>query len=229
MKLKIRKLSMVMAFVVLFLTIPFYAIEAELNNEELTVEMLEENQQIKEEIDLYLSSKLSAQVMPLIIETTELSTLDQNTITRAEAFQNFEENLAVEFINVEVDSKIEEILEQSDEELKLKVYEWTEIEYYTSPDAEIVDVMGYGTHHEMTFEVENDTYTLLEDSYDERVVTGACSADVLESEEFSVNWEEFINVSSGTENVYSAKSNYNVNSVINYAHTYCGIAAASQD
>lgn len=149
---------------------------------ELTLEEVEANEQIQEEINTYLNSKLASSVTTMSEQTANLTDVQKNQIDRAEGLRALEERGGLEFTNVEIDSAIKEILAQSEDELTLQVYEWTSISYLASSEAETEDVMGYGVYHDMTFAVDNGEYELVNDSFDERFITGVCSTDYAISE-----------------------------------------------
>ena len=194
---------------------------------ELTIEDVVINEQLQDEIDTYLNSKLDLSVTTMSVRAINLSEVEQNQISRAEGFQKLEERCSSEFTNVEIDSEVREILEQSEDELTLQVYEWTTISYLASEDAETEDVMGYGIDHEMTFAKENGTYELVYDSFDERLITGVCSSDYAalenEVEPEIVTPNEMIRADVESAAVMSTRAAYNVNAAINYANQYCGI------
>ena len=207
-----------------------YASKSENTDSTMSVEDVKNNKEIMDEINDYLSSKLSASVA-LCSFDDELTELEKSAAVRSECFQKMENMLDVEFSDVEIDSSVEEIIDKCGNELTLKVYEWTEISYLASPDSDVTDVMGYGTQHKMTFENENGAYKLIEDSFDERFITGACSTDVLattatEKEEIDCTIEL---MGTREQGIYAARSSYNVQDAIVYANIYCGKAAASRN
>jgi hypothetical protein len=89
--------------------------------------------------------------------------------------------------------------------------------------------MGYGIYHEMTFALENGVYELVNDSFDERFMTGVCSNDyataveVIESEPSLVG--EIISVDTVTAETSDDDTPYDVNAAIRYANQYCGTAS----
>lgn len=204
-----------------------YAGENQSSIGELTLEEVIGNEQIQEEINTYLNSKLDSSVITMSAQAVNLTGVQKNQINRAEGFQSFEKRGALEFTNVEIASTIKEILAQSEEELTLQVYEWTSISYLASFEAEVEDVMGYGVYHEMTFTLNNGEYELVNDSFDERFITGVCSTDyataveVNEPEPCLV--EEMLSADLEKAAVMAVSTTYDVNAAINYANQYCGI------
>lgn len=108
----------------------------------------------------------------------------------------------------------------------LDVYEWTAIEYYASSDSDVIDVMGYGIDHEMTFDVVEGEYILVADSFDERHITGVCSDDILLAEEDDTEFVEEVEISVSENTTRVA---YDVQRAINYANSFCGVGILMQD
>lgn len=137
-----------------------------------------------------------------------------------------QERADIEFANIDIDCEIRNVIDQREEKLVLDVYEWTTIEYYASLDSTVTDVMGYGINHEMTFDVVDGEYILVDDSFDERHITGVCSDDKLLAEEDDTEFVEEVEISVSENTTRVA---YNVQAAINYANTYCGVGILMQD
>lgn len=191
------------------------------------------NEDIMEAIESYLYSKVCGDLeIPEVSQSATVeSTFESDAVSRIDAFADFETRLEVTFNAVEITPIVVEILSYSDEELIVNVFEMTTIEYYAAEEIETLDIMGYCTEHELTLGLVNGEYLVQADSYDERMITGACSADVaLTAITNDLAVEDFIlSVEGGETNVASVEATsatYNVNDAIDYANTWCGVSAA---
>ena len=198
---------------------------------ELSLIEIIDNEEIQLQIENYLNTKMTT--VAAINNFEETSILEHNGQLRAEGFQELETRLDVLFADTEIFSSIEEIIGQNEDELILKVYEWTKISYNATENLDCVDVMGYGTEHIMTFKLDNGLYTLVNDSFDERLITGVCTSDILEKEalrmaETELLEEIMINDAEYAINATSS-ANYDVNAAIEYANQWCGIPESARD
>lgn len=182
-------------------------------------------------IEDYLNTKtLSVEALSgMSMLADEESSIVTDIVNRNQSFSDFEERLNVIFENVDITPMVTEILSQSGEVTVLNVYESTVIEYTTSTEECTHDVMGYGTDHVMTLEMINGEYQVVADSFDERFITGACSADVAGTPIVGdVDMDDVLAAVETTGDEVSTmavtNSTYNVNAAITYAHTYCGVA-----
>ncbi len=218
---------------VLAMTLSMSSITVHAEAEEISLEAVANNEAIQMEIQNYLEAKTTIpDAMPTNLSAEE--SIEQLSILRAQGLQELETRIDVCFDEVDVTSYIKDILEQDEDTLKLKVYESTLISYSTLPDEECTDVMGYGTDHIMTLELNNGTYELVADSFDERMITGVCTEDILVAEaEIAMQQDSICDenvaelVVMDTNNLRSG--NYNVNSAISYAHEWCGVSTTLKD
>lgn len=221
--MKKRIIATVVAILIMASSVFAFASES---NDVSELELLQNNQQLQVEICAYFNAKLSNFSNVCTYSVGETLGLRRNIANRANGLMEMQERAEIEFANIDIDSEIRNVLEQSEEKLVLDVYEWTTIEYYASSNSMVTDVMGYGINHEMTFDVVNGEYILVEDSFDERNITGVCSQDKLVYED-KIELCQDVTAEGVPDN--RTRSIYNVQNVINYANTYCGIALSNQD
>lgn len=131
----------------------------------------------------------------------------------------------VQFDSVDISMHINGITEQDADSVTLSVYEWTDIQYYASDDADMLDEMGYGTEHIMIFEKAGNELHLIRDSFDEQYVTGAHSSDIVVENQISFDIAD----ESSSEVLILQVSNYDVQSAIDYANRWCGIFVKDLD
>lgn len=184
------------------------------------------NQSCYDEIYAYLHSKLEYQAETAMIseQSTNLDIL-RNIQNRAECFDQFEARLDVEFNSVDISMNINGIIEQDADSVTLSVYEWTDIQYYASDDADMLDEMGYGTEHIMTFEKVGNELHLIRDSFDEQYVTGAHSSDIVVENQLSFDLTD----ESSSEAGILLLSDFDVQDAIDYANRWCGILVKDSD
>ena len=195
------------------------------------VDKLLSNEQLMNEIYAHLSAKTDPETIELATKGTTLSEFQQDKVTRALAFQGMDERSELQFTDVEIDFTINDVLSLSKNEIELEVYEWTTITYFAGDEVVVEDVMGYGVYHDLTLSIEDDEYTVINDIYDERFITGVCSTNydaVARKEESDVNlFNELFSRESTAEvegnNTRDVIYVYYVNKAINYANQYCGI------
>ena len=183
-------------------------------------------------IESYFANKVADKVVEeniVIASDVDVNSVLLQTVTdRKDKFNELETRLGVEFQDVTILSEVKEILSQTDNALMVNVSEYTVISYEAIPGSGYVDVMSYETPHCITLGLSNGKYEVVADSYDERMITGACSADILDlpviSEadvEFDGDWQ--INNDIVPRGEYPT---YDVQAVIDYAHQYCGVPSS---
>lgn len=223
----------------MFASIGYAAGENEETIHELTIvdgRLSDEN--IMAVIDEYLNLKIAdkdelAVLLPISMYSisSEESVFITDVLNRNEAFDNFETLTGVEFVNVEIGSVVREIILQTEDMVTVNVYETTVIEYYAAEGITVTDVMGYGTDHEITLAVIGGEYQVVSDSYDDRLITGNCSSDMIGTElvadlcisgnlELEENGQEVMSLN------YIISDSYNVTAAINYANQWCGVSEA---
>jgi len=164
------------------------------------------------------------------LENSGVSEFVSDAMNRNTGLSNLESRMGAAFEDIDIFFKVQEIVSQTSDCVVVDVCESTVIEYLASSEAENVDVMGYETEHIMTLAKTNDSYQVIADSYDERLTTGVCSADLINTpveDVFRVS-EDVLGELTAVKSqvVLTSNSTYNVNAAITYANTYCGIPEA---
>jgi len=201
------------------------------------------NEAMMETIEEYLNSKkMGAEEFASVLEKhvsrstlytnrTEINEFEVDAANRYEGFHDFELRLGVDFNSVTVDSRIDRIVSENGNMVVLDVYETTVIEYFAIEGQSEPDIMAYGTEHVMTLELIGGEYQIISDQFDERIITGVCSQEVLNMENnVDILMQDETDITYATVGSRSiTSSTYNVTNAIAYANQWCGISGSYTD
>lgn len=147
-------------------------------------------------------------------------------------FQNLDRNRFIEEwtdeLNIDIvwenaEYSVEEVLQETETNIKLLVYEWVWLDYVCDGYDE-VETMGFGTNHILNFAKANGELQLISDSYSE--ITGyeegtaeelAMLHNKIEMDTSSMYSDEEWNEAS-----LLAGTGYNASAAISYSETWCG-------
>lgn len=232
-----------------------YGIYAEeLPQEAENVLMLEdgciaENEELQEALDIYFERK--SEDLKKASDIGNVLTLSESSGGRY-AFSHIRQAEQTKFAQIEMGLRVDfkEVhcmpyvvyASENDDTVTVLLYEWIGIDYGAYEDSEPQDYMGYGIAHILTLGKENETYIVLDDCYQDEMMTGIIS-EYYEKEQFEcfeiyqqevdifrdnlVNEEKAVEIEQ-ENSILASTTSYKPYLAVKYAHRYCGITDSEQ-
>lgn len=230
MKRIIAKLSIIMLIITAVFGAESRVSAEEYNGRETDSTFL--SQEEKDEVGEILLSMLEASTSKTTRSAlSNVSAEVQATITaKAEAVAALEAASGDVFDEITHNVDIRNASIDSDGNLNVDVYDTAVIWYHSGDSEEPTDYCAYGTWHDVTLEKVDGEWFVVRDSFDERMITGIASEDVILAEENadSLPVQDVQEQPEGNRGMNTINFSYNstkLKNAIKYAIQYCGMTS----
>lgn len=145
---------------------------------------------------------------------------------RSDGFISLESRIGAIFDAVVHDVDIFSATKLENDDILAEVYDAVYIDYHYPGNEDNMDYCAYGIWHTILLSKEEDSWKITQDSFDERLITGVASSDVIVAEEKSLFLDQTSLFTNGNQ-TRSVTYNYTaarINKAIQYAVTYCGLS-----
>lgn len=162
--------------------------------------------------------------------TEESTTWSINTTEHEQAIQAWKEELNIDLRSVDISYSIREIVSNTANEVQLLVYEWVMIDYVCIGHENVVETMGFGTDHLVTFSMDDNELQLSNDIYSEIIGYEQGTEkelEVLQDTLGNVVEEALLSDCQLTMETYAIGTrNYNASNAVSYSNQWCGYNVA---